>query len=254
MSIQLLDKTRRINNVLKSVDSDRAFFDEILKALSELILSDVFFVDRESAVISKTEGHLKKECYNSICANEKIAEEIAEWIFQINSTKENVFMEDIGRISLTATYAIAVPVQVCGKKHGVLLALRHYDPYDVEDVILTEYVANLLGVKQNDSDLMSKEEKNHVKQNIKRALDSLSASEYDAIKAVLHELDDEEGMLNVSKISQKYEITRSVIINSLRKLESAGIIENRSAGAKGTYIKIKNSVIYSEVLKESDDI
>ena len=33
-------------------------------------------------------------------------------------------------------------------------------------------------------------------------------------------------------------ITRSVIVNALRKLESAGIIESKSLGMKGTYIKV----------------
>lgn len=35
-------------------------------------------------------------------------------------------------------------------------------------------------------------------------------------------------------------ITRSVIVNALRKLESAGVIESRSLGMKGTYIKVLN--------------
>ena len=34
-------------------------------------------------------------------------------------------------------------------------------------------------------------------------------------------------------------ITRSVIVNALRKLESAGVIESRSLGMKGTFIKVK---------------
>ena len=47
-------------------------------------------------------------------------------------------------------------------------------------------------------------------------------------------------------------ITRSVIVNALRKLESAGVIESRSSGMKGTYIKIQNELILDELnaLKE----
>ena len=37
-----------------------------------------------------------------------------------------------------------------------------------------------------------------------------------------------------------------------RKFESAGVIESRSSGMKGTYIKVTNEVVYDE-LKKLDD-
>ena len=39
-------------------------------------------------------------------------------------------------------------------------------------------------------------------------------------------------MLVASKVADKVGITRSVIVNALRKFESAGIIESRSLGLK----------------------
>ena len=44
-------------------------------------------------------------------------------------------------------------------------------------------------------------------------------------------------------------ITRSVIVNALRKFESAGVIESRSSGMKGTYIKVLNDVVFDEIAK-----
>ncbi|HTG68743.1 MAG TPA: hypothetical protein VL921_05750 [Candidatus Udaeobacter sp.] len=44
-------------------------------------------------------------------------------------------------------------------------------------------------------------------------------------------------------------MTRSVIVNALRKLESAGVIETRSLGMKGTYIKILNQQLLQELEK-----
>ena len=52
-----------------------------------------------------------------------------------------------------------------------------------------------------------------------------------------------------SKIADKVGITRSVIVNALRKLESAGIIESRSLGMKGTYIKVLNVYLLEELCK-----
>ena len=44
-------------------------------------------------------------------------------------------------------------------------------------------------------------------------------------------------------------ITRSVIVNALRKFESAGVIESRSSGMKGTYIKVLNDAVFGEMDK-----
>ena len=50
-----------------------------------------------------------------------------------------------------------------------------------------------------------------------------------------------------SKIADRVGITRSVIVNALRKFESAGVIESRSSGMKGTYIKVLNDFIFEEL-------
>ena len=52
-----------------------------------------------------------------------------------------------------------------------------------------------------------------------------------------------------SKVADRVGITRSVIVNALRKFESAGVIESRSSGMKGTYIKVLNDVVFDEVTK-----
>ena len=54
---------------------------------------------------------------------------------------------------------------------------------------------------------------------------------------------------SASKIADRVGITRSVIVNALRKFESAGVIESRSSGMKGTYIKVLNDVVFDELDK-----
>ena len=69
------------------------------------------------------------------------------------------------------------------------------------------------------------------------------------MKYIFKELDGSEGLLVASKIADRVGITRSVIVNALRKLESAGVIESRSSGMKGTYIRVINDVIFNEINK-----
>ena len=49
-----------------------------------------------------------------------------------------------------------------------------------------------------------------------------------------------QGSLVASKVAAKYSLTNSVIVNALRKLESAGVLQARSLGVKGTRIYITN--------------
>ena len=86
------------------------------------------------------------------------------------------------------------------------------------------------------------------KQNIiESAFRTLSFTELEAVHHIFDELNGSEGILVASKIADRFGITRSVIVNALRKLESAGVIESRSSGMKGTYIKVVNDLIFDEL-------
>ncbi|MPN46470.1 GTP-sensing transcriptional pleiotropic repressor CodY [bioreactor metagenome] len=64
---------------------------------------------------------------------------------------------------------------------------------------------------------------------------------------IFNELGGNNGLLVASKIADKVGITCSVIVNALRKLESAGVIEVRSLGMKGTYIQVLNDFLMDEL-------
>ena len=61
------------------------------------------------------------------------------------------------------------------------------------------------------------------------------------------------GTVSMQQIADRVGITRSVIVNALRKLESAGVIESRSSGMKGTYIKVLNDAVFDEIEKLKKD-
>ena len=93
-------------------------------------------------------------------------------------------------------------------------------------------------------------------QIVKSAISTLSFSELEAITHIFEEMDGKEGILVASKIADRVGITRSVIVNALRKFESAGVIESRSSGMKGTYIKVLNDVVFDELeqIKKENNI
>ena len=90
---------------------------------------------------------------------------------------------------------------------------------------------------------------------VKSAINTLSFSELEAIIHIFNELEGDEGILVASRIADRVGITRSVIVNALRKFESAGVIESRSSGMKGTYIKVVNDYVFEALdkIKEQND-
>ena len=74
---------------------------------------------------------------------------------------------------------------------------------------------------------------------VRAAIGTLSYSESEAISEVLRRLHGDEGSIIASAIAAESKVTRSAIVNALRKLESAELLEAHSMGVKGTFIKIK---------------
>jgi len=93
------------------------------------------------------------------------------------------------------------------------------------------------------------EEEARKKAAVQVALGTLSYSELEAVQHIFDELEGNEGLLVASKIADRVGITRSVIVNALRKFESAGVIESRSLGMKGTHIKVLNDRLVEELRK-----
>ena len=82
---------------------------------------------------------------------------------------------------------------------------------------------------------------------VQMAMRALSYSEVESMKHIMAELGGHEGVAVASKVADRVGVTRSVIVNALRKLESAGLIESRSLGMKGTFIKVLSPLFVEEL-------
>lgn len=130
------------------------------------------------------------------------------------------------------------------------MILARYEPeFNAEDIALSEVGATVVGLEIQRVKSIEEEENNRQKEIVRMAISTLSYSENEAVKRIFEELDGEEGILVASKIADRSRITRSVIVNALRKLESAGVIESTSLGMKGTHIRVLNSKFYQELGK-----
>ena len=134
-----------------------------------------------------------------------------------------------------------------GERLGTLFIYKSDEQYDIDDIILSEYGTTVVGLEMMRSVNEENAEETRKIQIVKSAISTLSFSELEAITHIFDELEGSEGILVASKIADRVGITRSVIVNALRKFESAGVIESRSSGMKGTYIKVLNDVVFDEL-------
>ena len=252
MSVQLLDKTRKINKLLHNNNSSKVVFNDICDVLTDILESNILVISKKGKVLGASVAQGTREL------KELIVDEVGgfidlmlnERLLGILSTKENVNLETLGFVMDTKNYsAIIAPIDIAEERLGSLFVYRMNRMYDIDDIILTEYGTTVVGLEMLRSVNEESAEENRKVQIVKSAISTLSFSELEAIIHIFDELDGKEGILVASKIADRVGITRSVIVNALRKFESAGVIESRSSGMKGTYIKVLNDVVFDELNK-----
>lgn len=250
MSVQLLDKTRKINKLLHNNNSSKVVFNDICEVLTGILDSAILVISKKGKVlgsgVSKGIDEIEELLVGEV--GEYIDPMLNERLLGILSTKENVNLETLGFGETSRKYrAIISPIDIAGERLGTLFEYRNDKEYGIDDIILTEYGTTVVGLEMMRSVNEESAEEARKIQIVKSAISTLSFSELEAIIHIFEELDGQEGILVASRIADRVGITRSVIVNALRKFESAGVIESRSSGMKGTYIKVVNDVIFEEL-------
>ena len=253
MSVQLLDKTRKINKLLHNNSSSKVVFNDICDVLTDIMVSNVLVVSRKGKVLGVGQCAgvpLIQELIPNKVGN-YVDEMLNERMLNVLSTKENVNLQTLGFSPEVAKeyQAIVTPIDIAGERLGTLVLYKTNDTYEIDDIILSEYGTTVVGLEMLRSVNEENAEEVRKEQIVQSAIGTLSFSELEAIVHIFEELEGNEGILVASRIADRVGITRSVIVNALRKFESAGVIESRSSGMKGTYIKVVNDVVFEELNK-----
>ena len=253
MSVQLLDKTRKINKLLHNNNSSKVVFNDICAVMTEILDSNVLVVSKKGKVLGTSKSVNVKEIKELL--EERVGAHIDkmlnERLLSILSTKENVNLETLGFSGdvVIGYQAIITPIDIAGERLGTLFIYKQNEGYEIDDIILSEYGTAVVGLEMLRSVNEESAEETRKEHIVQSAISTLSFSELEAIVHIFDELNGTEGILVASKIADRVGITRSVIVNALRKFESAGVIESRSSGMKGTYIKVLNDYVFTELEK-----
>ena len=256
MASEVLKKTRRINKTLQTSGGSSVSFDILAETLGEVLDANIYVISSKGKVIGL---HLTDIQDSSVIEDEETKLQIfpkayTDRVLKIDETLENltgekvldVFPDEQGRLE---KYHTIIPILGSGQRLGTLVVSRYNDIFTDDDLVISEYSATVIGMEILRGLSEEMEEEMRKTAIVQMAIGTLSYSELEAVEHIFKELEGNEGLLVASRIADRVGITRSVIVNALRKFESAGVIESRSLGMKGTHIKILNDKLIPELKK-----
>ena len=181
MSVQLLDKTRKINKLLHNNNSHKVVFNDICEVLSDIMASDVLVISKKGKVLGiKNRGDI-----NGI--HELIVDEIGghidtmlnERLLGILSTKENVNLATLGfeMEGVEQYQALITPIYIAGERLGTVFMYRQNQQYEIDDIILGEYGTTVVGLEMMRSVNEENAEENRKIAIVRSAISTLSFSE-----------------------------------------------------------------------------
>lgn len=252
----ILKKIRKLNWMLQESPTGAFSFNEMCELMSEFMDANVYITNRHGKVIGV--GYKSKSDSMAISDTETgskvLPEEYNEELMRVRETTANLSGDEALKI-FKYDYDTAdklhtiIPILGGGQRWGTLVLTRYSPSFEEEDLVIGEYGATVVGMEIQRRKSLEREEEEREIAMVQMAIGTLSYSEIEAVQQIFAELDGDEGLLVASKIADRSGITRSVIVNALRKLESAGVVESRSLGMKGTRIKITNSKFKDELNK-----
>jgi transcriptional pleiotropic repressor len=245
--VTLLEKTRTLNRLLQKEAGNPVSFMNMAAVLSDILHANIYVVSRKGKVLGQAFYTIKQESLipETILQENRFPEDYNQLLLKITETSSNmgadseyhVFGEHIPSEHI---YITIVPVIGGGERMGTLIITKRDRAFIDDDLILAEYGSTVVAMEILNEKAEQIEVEARNKAVVQVAVGSLSFSELEAVEHVFEQLEGSEGLLVASKIADRVGITRSVIVNAMRKLESAGVIETRSLGMKGTYIRVLN--------------
>ena len=142
MSVQLLDKTRKIGQLLHNNNSSKVVFNDICGIMTQILDSNVLVISRKGKVLGVSISDHVEELTQMIVdrIGNFIDPMLNERFLSILSTKENVNLETLGFTGedLHRYQAIVNPIEIAGERLGTVFMYRTEKPYEIDDIILSE--------------------------------------------------------------------------------------------------------------------
>ena len=174
MSVQLLDKTRKINKLLHNNHSHKVVFllcflvggfavvvglgvlcfvvfYVFCVVLCDLLVSNILVISKKGKVLGVAihEGVDEIEELIKDQVGGFVDRMLNERLLSVLSTKENVNLATLGfaEENVKKYQAIITPIDISGERLGTLFIYKSDAQYDIDDIILSEYGTTVVGLE-----------------------------------------------------------------------------------------------------------
>ena len=155
MSVQLLDKTRKINKLLHNNHSHRVEFNDICAVLSGILESNILVISKKGKVLGtgfyNSEEVIDELIYDKVGGF--VDNMLNERLLSVLSTKENVNLATLGftNENVKKFQALLAPIEIAGERLGTLFMYKSNNSYEIDDIILCEYGTTVVGLEMTRS-------------------------------------------------------------------------------------------------------
>lgn len=271
----LLERTREINNLLQTFEEIE--YDSIARVISNIINANVYIVGIDGTI----KGNAFRDDFECDIMLDKVVDQgrfprsYAEMLLTFNETAPN-------RRSKTGKCAFAdhtdcmyngknttiVPIYGVRRRIGTLVVAKYGEDFNDDDLLLAEYGASVVGMEMLHEEEAYRQSQQEEEDAVLRTLKAMSFHEQLAVvaivkqledndlfrfsltmyddKIVMQKLKDDEGVV-ATEIYLMWNITRSVIVNSIRMMQVAKVVSSKSMGMKGTRLNIINNKLKTMV-------
>ncbi|MDO5116027.1 MAG: GTP-sensing pleiotropic transcriptional regulator CodY [Synergistaceae bacterium] len=251
----LLEKTRVVSRVLQS-RKDRGVpdYQKLSRLMCDLSAANVYVINKDGRIlgyawVSEYDCPIMADTLINGCMPAAYVEKVNQFHESVlNHTDHGLCAYAVDQpCAYSNKHVLIVPISGAGERLGTLILARFGCQFDTRDLVLAEYLSTVVGLEILNDKGKTIEERGRERLVVQMAMRALSYSEVESVRHIIEDLGGPEGVVVASKVADRVGVTRSVIVNALRKLGSAGIIESRSLGMKGTYIKVLSPLFLEEL-------
>ena len=150
-------------------------------------------------------------------------------------------------------HRLAMPIMAGDSVLGNILLYRFGDAFSDDENLALGIAISVCTILLRQIDSQLALDKQRRREGVRNLINTLSFSELEAAVHICREITDTagkmEGLLVAGHIADRLGFTRSVVTAALKKLEGASLIETRSLGMKGTFIRVKEVLLVEELRK-----
>lgn len=250
--MDLLKKMRTLNWLLQKTSEGTTTFVEWCEVLNSIMNADVYIVERKGEIrASYVESQKKSNPDYNNHRGVTITEKQNEALMNMEGTSVIATLEESGEILSEGALDLKennliVPIMQGGRRGGSLVYSRD-EEFSEEDIVVAESSASILGIDIERWQNRNIEASLRKKAVAQIAIGMLTLTELEAVQEIFREIPADDGLVVADKIAAKTGIEKSVIMAGLKKLEISGVIESKTLGMKGTYIKVLNDRLKGEM-------